>query len=213
MHVHFSVEYPIKQDILRTNFYFDNISTSERSVIRAPPPHSPGNPRMNPQEGARLKNSWTAGRPQHHGEGLFCIEDGGGNVTWSPQRRVSYLETTCTNSSWTDFLLTLRWRGCQVHLFQGPACSPSMLAVAVDGTCKMYCFESQLGLSGYFEDAFLTKNTVETSFVNCIHGAIEHNPGDGRCGAGKFVAAPESSNKSSGKVNEEGSQSAIVEFC
>ncbi|XP_078790568.1 uncharacterized protein LOC111947866 isoform X5 [Oryzias latipes] len=136
MHVHFSVEYPIKQDILRTNFYFDNISTSERSVIRAPPPHSPGNPRMNPQEGARLKNSWTAGRPQHHGEGLFCIEDGGGNVTWSPQR-----------------------------------------------------------LSGYFEDAFLTKNTVETSFVNCIHG----NPGDGRCGAGKFVAAPESSNKSSGK--------------
>ncbi|XP_078798736.1 uncharacterized protein LOC111947985 isoform X2 [Oryzias latipes] len=59
---------------------------SERSVIRAPPPHSPGNPRMNPQENARLKNSWTAGRPQDHGEGLFCIEDGGGNVTWSPQR-------------------------------------------------------------------------------------------------------------------------------
>ncbi|XP_078805926.1 uncharacterized protein LOC144993898 isoform X2 [Oryzias latipes] len=59
---------------------------SERSVIRAPPPHSPGNPRMNPQEGARLKNSWTAGRQQDHGEGLFCIEDGGGNVTWSPQR-------------------------------------------------------------------------------------------------------------------------------
>ncbi|XP_078800300.1 uncharacterized protein LOC144990919 isoform X2 [Oryzias latipes] len=113
---------------------------SERSVIRAPPPHSPGNPRMNPQEGARLKNSWTAGRPQDHGEGLFCIEDGGGNVTWSPQR-----------------------------------------------------------LSGYLEDAFLTKNTVVTSFVNCIHGEIEYNPGDGRCGAGKFVAAPESSNKSSGK--------------
>ncbi|XP_078805927.1 uncharacterized protein LOC144993898 isoform X3 [Oryzias latipes] len=79
---------------------------------------------MNPQEGARLKNSWTAGRQQDHGEGLFCIEDGGGNVTWSPQR-----------------------------------------------------------LSGYFEDAFLTKNTVETSFVNCIHGEIENNPGDGRCGA------------------------------
>ncbi|XP_078799400.1 uncharacterized protein LOC144990236 [Oryzias latipes] len=98
MHVHFSVEYPIKQDILRTNFYFDNISTSERSVIRAPPPHSPGNPRMNPQEGARLKNSWTAGRQQDHGEGLLCIEDGGGNVTWSPQRILEMGDVEQTSS-------------------------------------------------------------------------------------------------------------------
>ncbi|XP_078794118.1 uncharacterized protein LOC144987994 [Oryzias latipes] len=77
---------------------------------------------MNSRNGARLMSSWTAGRPQHHSEGLFCRGRGRGSVTWSPQR-----------------------------------------------------------LSGCFEDAFLAK--LQTSFVDCIHGAIEHNPGDGRCGA------------------------------
>ena len=34
---------------------------------------------------------------------------------------------------------------CEVQHFQCPACTPSMLAVAVDGNRKLYRFKSQLG--------------------------------------------------------------------
>ncbi|XP_047205056.1 uncharacterized protein LOC124857722 isoform X2 [Girardinichthys multiradiatus] len=97
----------------------------------------------------------------------------------------------------------------QVHLFQCPACTPSMLVVAVDGNLKLYRFKSQPGPNGFFEGVFLAKDAEVTSFVDYIHGATQHNPGKGRCGAGELVASRESSTKSASKVDEEGVMVAV----
>ncbi|XP_041825540.1 uncharacterized protein LOC121629810 [Melanotaenia boesemani] len=97
----------------------------------------------------------------------------------------------------------------QVNHFQCPACTPSMSAVAVDGNRKLYRFKSQPGPNGFFEGVFLAKDAEVTSFVDYIHGATRHNPGKGRCGAGEWVAARESSNKSASKVDEEGVEVAV----
>ncbi|MEQ2301744.1 hypothetical protein AMECASPLE_039208 [Ameca splendens] len=64
-------------------------------------------------------------------------------------------------------------------------------------------------LMDFFEGVFLAKDAEVTSFVDYIHGATQHNPGKGRCGAGEWVAARESSTKSSSKVDEEGVMVAV----
>ncbi|XP_029916449.1 uncharacterized protein LOC115365531 [Myripristis murdjan] len=97
----------------------------------------------------------------------------------------------------------------QVHHFQCPACTPSMLAVAVDGNRKLYRFKSQPGPNGFFEGVFLAKDAEVTSFVDYIHGSTGHNPGKGRCGTGEWMAARESSSKSASKVDEEGVEVAV----
>ncbi|XP_059370900.1 uncharacterized protein LOC132108245 [Carassius carassius] len=48
----------------------------------------------------------------------------------------------------------------QVQHFQCPACTPSMLAVAVDGNRKLYRFKSQPGSDGFFDGVFLAKGGV-----------------------------------------------------
>ncbi|XP_023816114.1 uncharacterized protein LOC111948256 isoform X1 [Oryzias latipes] len=96
-----------------------------------------------------------------------------------------------------------------VHHFKCPACTPSMLAVAVDGNRKLYRFRSQPGPDGFFDGVFLAKDTEVASFVDYIHGATRHNPGKGRCGGGEWLAARESSHKSASKVDEEGVEVAV----
>ncbi|XP_024118769.1 uncharacterized protein LOC112140086, partial [Oryzias melastigma] len=92
----------------------------------------------------------------------------------------------------------------EMNPFECPACTPSMLAVAVDGNRKLYRFRSQPGPDGYFDGVFLAKDKEVASFVDYIHGATRHNPGKGRCGTGEWVAARESSHKSASKLDEEG---------
>lgn len=97
----------------------------------------------------------------------------------------------------------------QVQHFQCPACTPSMLAVAVDGNRKLYRFKSQPGPNGFFDGVFLANDANVTSFVDYIHGTTGHNPGKGKCGAGQWTAARESANKSASKLDEEGVEVAV----
>ncbi|KAG1943764.1 hypothetical protein F2P79_014877, partial [Pimephales promelas] len=99
----------------------------------------------------------------------------------------------------------------QVHHFQCPACTPTMLAVAVDGNRKLYRFKSQPGPrpDGFFDGVFLASDAEVSSFVDYIHGKTGHNPGKGRCGAGQWTAARESANKSASKLDEEGVEVAV----
>ncbi|KAF3856843.1 hypothetical protein F7725_017566 [Dissostichus mawsoni] len=68
----------------------------------------------------------------------------------------------------------------EVQHFQCPSCTPSMLAVAVDGNRKLYRFKSQPG-----------------------------NPAKGRCGSGQWSAARETANKSASKLDEEDVEVAV----
>ncbi|XP_058499448.1 uncharacterized protein LOC131468831 [Solea solea] len=97
----------------------------------------------------------------------------------------------------------------QVQHFQCPACTPSMLAVAVDGNRKLYRFKSQPGPDGFFDGVFLASDAEVSSFVDYIHGTTGHNPGKGRCGAGQWTAARESASKSASKLDEEGVEVAV----
>ncbi|XP_062414077.1 uncharacterized protein LOC134122785 isoform X1 [Pungitius pungitius] len=96
-----------------------------------------------------------------------------------------------------------------VQHFQCPACTPSMLAVAVDGNRKLYRFKSQPGPNGFFDGVFLAKDAEVSSFVDYIHGTTKHNPAKARCGAGQWVAARESASKSASKLDEEGVEVAV----
>ncbi|KAK7128351.1 hypothetical protein R3I94_016806 [Phoxinus phoxinus] len=62
----------------------------------------------------------------------------------------------------------------QVQHFQCPACTPSMLAVAVDGNRKLYRFKSQPGPDGFFDGVFLASDAEVSSFVDYIHGTTGH---------------------------------------
>ncbi|XDV14312.1 hypothetical protein PO909_014584 [Leuciscus waleckii] len=97
----------------------------------------------------------------------------------------------------------------QVQHFQCPACTPSMLAVSVDGNRKLYRFKSQPGPDGFFDGVFLANDAEVSSFVDHIHGTTGHNPGKGRCGLGQWTAARESANKSANKLDEEGVEVAV----
>ncbi|KAI9524963.1 hypothetical protein NQZ68_012473 [Dissostichus eleginoides] len=99
----------------------------------------------------------------------------------------------------------------QVQHFQCPSCTPSMLAVAVDGSRKLYRFKSQPGPCGFFDGVFLAKDTEVSSFVDYIHGTTRHNPAKGRCGSGQWSAARETANKSASKLDEEGVEVATVQ--
>ncbi|XP_036071950.1 uncharacterized protein LOC112143901 [Oryzias melastigma] len=97
----------------------------------------------------------------------------------------------------------------QVHHFDCPVCTPSMLAVAVDGNRKLYCFRSQPGPDGFFDGVFTAKDAEVASFVDYIHESTQHNPGKGRCGTAEWLAARETSHKSASKVDEEGVEVAV----
>ncbi|KAK5933254.1 hypothetical protein CgunFtcFv8_013749 [Champsocephalus gunnari] len=84
----------------------------------------------------------------------------------------------------------------QVQHFQCPSCTPSMLAVAVDGNRKLYRFKSQPGPCGFFDGVFLAKDAEVSSFVDYIHATTRHNPAKGRCGSGQWSAARETANNS-----------------
>ncbi|KAF4101009.1 hypothetical protein G5714_019205 [Onychostoma macrolepis] len=68
----------------------------------------------------------------------------------------------------------------QVQHFQCPACTPSMLAVAVDGNRKLYIFKSQPGPNGFFDGVFLANDSEVSSFVDYIHGTTGHLKWGGR---------------------------------
>ncbi|KAK5895521.1 hypothetical protein CgunFtcFv8_009208 [Champsocephalus gunnari] len=97
----------------------------------------------------------------------------------------------------------------QVQHFQCPSCTPSMLAVAVDGNRKLYRFKSLPGPCGFFDGVFLAKDAEVSSFVDYIHGTTRHNPAKGRCGSGQWSAARETANKSASKLDEEGVEVAV----
>ncbi|KAM8851628.1 uncharacterized protein ACB058_010793 [Synchiropus picturatus] len=77
----------------------------------------------------------------------------------------------------------------EVDELRCPVCTPSMLAVSVDGNRKLYRFKSHSGPNGFFEGVFLVNGTEVTSFVNHIRASTGHNPGKGRCGGSDWVAA------------------------
>ncbi|XP_040922261.1 uncharacterized protein LOC121200824 [Toxotes jaculatrix] len=117
----------------------------------------------------------------------------------------------CGDTMQTAFLewTYAKFEVCQVQHFQCPACTPSMLAVAVDGNRKLYRFKSQQGPDGFFDGVFLAKNAEVSSFVDYIHGTIRHKPAKGRYGPGQWAAARESANKSASKIDEEGIEVAV----
>ncbi|KAJ0037241.1 hypothetical protein NL108_018405 [Boleophthalmus pectinirostris] len=98
-----------------------------------------------------------------------------------------------------------------VPLFKCPACTPSMLAVAVDGNRKLYRFQNQpvCVKSGFYDGVFLAKDEEVASFVQHVHGTTRHNLAKGRCGSSQCTAAKETARKSSSKIDEEGVEVAV----
>ncbi|XP_026016501.1 uncharacterized protein LOC113017565 isoform X2 [Astatotilapia calliptera] len=61
-------------------------------------------------------------------------------------------------------------RMCKEPCFSCPACTPDMLAVSVDGNCKLYRFQSNASTSeqGNFEGVFIEKDEEVAEFVKYI---------------------------------------------
>ncbi|XP_073731715.1 uncharacterized protein [Misgurnus anguillicaudatus] len=100
---------------------------------------------------------------------------------------------------------------CGEQHFMCPACTPLMLAVAVDGNRKLHRFKKAGNSedSGYFEGLFLCKDEDVSSFVQYIRKKVQHVGGKGVCGAAEFAAAKEFSRKTSSKLDEEGVEVAV----
>ncbi|KAK7945085.1 hypothetical protein WMY93_000813 [Mugilogobius chulae] len=100
---------------------------------------------------------------------------------------------------------------CQEKTFSCPACSPDMLAVAVDGNRKLYRFQktSRLTEPAYFEGVFISSDQKVAENVDFIHQKTKHVAGKGHCGSSELVAAKESSVKSSKSLDEEGLEVAV----
>ncbi|XP_057184792.1 uncharacterized protein LOC130551255 [Triplophysa rosa] len=95
---------------------------------------------------------------------------------------------------------------CGDQHFMCPACTPLMLAVAVDGNRKLHRFKKAGNSedSGYFEGLFLCKDDDVSSFVQYIRRKVQHVGGKGVCGSAEFTASKEFSRKTSSKLDEEG---------
>ncbi|XP_026016988.1 uncharacterized protein LOC113018143 isoform X4 [Astatotilapia calliptera] len=61
-------------------------------------------------------------------------------------------------------------RMCKEPCFSCPTCTPDMLAVSVDGNCKLYRFQSNASTSeqGNFEGVFIEKDEEVAEFVKYI---------------------------------------------
>ncbi|XP_073336123.1 uncharacterized protein [Pagrus major] len=126
----------------------------------------------------------------------------------------------CTGNITADSFRTsfLEWEAvrfeveklCREDHFDCPACSPDMLAVSVDGNRKHYRFKSAARSEeqAIFDGVFIAKDEDVARFVDYVHSATSHVSGRGVCG-GQWSAARETSNKSSGKTDEEGLELAV----
>ncbi|KAM9560839.1 uncharacterized protein ACWYII_020663 isoform 1-T2 [Salvelinus alpinus] len=98
---------------------------------------------------------------------------------------------------------------CDIQYFDCPACSPSMLAVSVDGNKKLYRFKKGTDDKGFFDGVFICKDEDVSDFVNYVHTKTKHGYGKGVCGASQWTAAKESSRKTNNKLDEEGLEVAV----
>ncbi|XP_016426838.1 uncharacterized protein LOC107754770 [Sinocyclocheilus rhinocerous] len=100
---------------------------------------------------------------------------------------------------------------CDEQHFMCPACTPLMLAIAVDGNRKLHRFKKAGNSegSGYFEGLFLCKDDDVSSFVQYIRKKVQHVGGKGVCGSAEFAAAKDFSSKTSSKLDEEGIEVAV----
>ncbi|XDV13820.1 hypothetical protein PO909_002147 [Leuciscus waleckii] len=99
---------------------------------------------------------------------------------------------------------------CQEDHFDCPACNPDMLAVSVDGNRKHYRFKSAARSEekAIFDGVFIANDDDVAKFVDYVHTSTSHVSGRGVCG-GQWSAARETSQKSSGKTDEEGLELAV----
>ncbi|XP_058617795.1 uncharacterized protein LOC131531206 isoform X1 [Onychostoma macrolepis] len=99
---------------------------------------------------------------------------------------------------------------CQEDHFDCPACSPDMLAVSVDGNRKHYRFKSAARSEeqAIFDGVFIANDDDVARFVDYVHTSTSHVSGRGVCG-GQWSAARKTSQKSSGKTDEEGLELAV----
>ncbi|XP_073672422.1 uncharacterized protein [Paramisgurnus dabryanus] len=99
---------------------------------------------------------------------------------------------------------------CKEEPFICPACTPSMLAVSVDGNRKHYRFKNAARSEeqAIFEGVFIARDEDVTRFVDYIHQTTKHVSGRGVCG-GEWSAARETSQRSASKVDEEGLELAV----
>ncbi|XDV25667.1 hypothetical protein PO909_029546 [Leuciscus waleckii] len=109
------------------------------------------------------------------------------------------------------------WRYCQFEIdqlcglkvFDCPACSPFMLAVAVDGNRKMYRFKRGDEDHGLFKGVFVCEDDDVSKFVDYINEKTKHSVGKGVCGTSQWTAARESVPKKVNKLDEEGMEVAV----
>ncbi|XP_039544595.1 uncharacterized protein LOC120491071 [Pimephales promelas] len=109
------------------------------------------------------------------------------------------------------------WRYCQFEIdqlcglkvFDCPACSPFMLAVAVDGNRKMYRFKRGDEDHGLFKGVFVCEDEDVSKFVDYINDKTKHSVGKGVCGSSQWTAARESVLKTNNKLDEEGMEVAV----
>ncbi|XP_077104824.1 uncharacterized protein LOC143759151 [Siphateles boraxobius] len=99
---------------------------------------------------------------------------------------------------------------CQEDHFDCPACSPDMLAVSIDGNLKHYRFKSAARSEeqAIFDGVFIANDDDVARLVDYVHTSTSHVSGRGVCG-GQWSAARETSQKSSGKTDEEGLELAV----
>ncbi|XP_033984221.1 uncharacterized protein LOC117480849 [Trematomus bernacchii] len=99
---------------------------------------------------------------------------------------------------------------CKEEPFTCPACSPDMLAVSVDGNRKHYRFKNAARSEeqAIFDGVFIARDEDVSRFVDYIHTTTKHVSGRGVCG-GQWSAARETSQKSAGKLDEEGLELAV----
>ncbi|XP_077093872.1 uncharacterized protein LOC143745629 [Siphateles boraxobius] len=85
-----------------------------------------------------------------------------------------------------------------------------MLAVSIDGNLKHYRFKSAARLEeqAIFDGVFIANDDDVARFVDYVHTSTSHVSGRGVCG-GQWSAACETSQKSSGKTDEEDLELAV----
>ncbi|KAI9526504.1 hypothetical protein NQZ68_039180 [Dissostichus eleginoides] len=100
---------------------------------------------------------------------------------------------------------------CLVEPFKCPACTPDMLAIAVDGNRKHYRFKKSRGTDepSLFDGLFIAQDRKVSAFVDKIRGQMTSKSGRDVCGPATFTACTETSHKSRAKVDEEGLRIAV----
>ncbi|KAJ8272494.1 hypothetical protein GJAV_G00089800 [Gymnothorax javanicus] len=99
---------------------------------------------------------------------------------------------------------------CCAAPFTCPACSPQMLAIAVDGNRKLYRFQRD-GSSldpAFFNGLFVAEDGKVQGFVENVQKVVKHTHGRGTCGDSQWAAAKEAC-RSTAKLDEEGMEVAV----